>query len=436
MNMQASTPRPMSDKFVIRSALMCAIGLGGFMLWAGFAELAQGVPASGQVVVENSRQIVQHLEGGIIEEIMVRDGDRVESGDSLLRLDTTASLASRDLVLQEIASHTASMLRLNALSEGLGEPDFSTIATMGLGGDELDQVVTRQRDLYRQQLQSFEADISVLTARRDGAQSSRVLQGRQILIAGRGLAAAQEQLSLLRDRYDRQMARLDEVRSMEREVASLEADLGRLRTEAQQAETFEQDLDGQIAQTEAEFARQISAESLDVRVNLQSAEERLSAAQDVLNRSIVLAPRSGEVLNMRFSTRGGVVGAGESILEIVPHGGEVIAEVRIRPSDRAAVFEGQAVRTQITAYKSWATPRLDGEVVSVSADLKTDRDTGVTYYEVRVMIPESELTKLQDLAVIPGMPVEVFIFSGNSRTTLDYLLEPISESLFRGARSG
>jgi HlyD family type I secretion membrane fusion protein len=240
----------------------------------------------------------------------------------------------------------------------------------------------------------------------------------------------------LRDRYGRQMARLDEVRSMEREVASMEADLGRLRTEAQQAETFEQDLAGQIAQTEAEFARQISAESLDVRVNLQSAEERLSAAQDVLNRSIVLAPRAGEVLNMRFSTRGGVVGAGESILEIVPNGGEVIAEVRIRPSDRAAVFEGQAVRTQITAYKSWTTPRLDGEVVSVSADLKTDRDTGVTYYEVRVMIPVSELSKLQDLAVIPGMPVEVFIFSGNSRTTLDYLLEPISESLFRGARSG
>ena len=220
------------------------------------------------------------------------------------------------------------------------------------------------------------------------------------------------------------------------DVATLEADISRLRTEAQQAATLEEDLTGQIAQTEAAFLRQVSADQLEVRSQLEQATERLSAAQDVLNRSVVLAPQGGEVLNLRFATRGGVVRPGEAILEIVPASGEMTASVRIQPADRAAVYEGQAVRTRVTAYKSWMTPRLDGEVISVSADLKTDQNTGASYYEVRIRIPADQAARLGELDVIPGMPVEVFIFSGSSRTTLDYLLEPISESLFRGARTG
>ncbi len=173
-----------------------------------------------------------------------------------------------------------------------------------------------------------------------------------------------------------------------------------------------------------------------MRTQLQQAEERLSSAQDILNRSVIVAPVAGEILNLRFTTRGGVVRPGEAILEIVPQVGEITASVRIRPNERAAVYQGQAVRTRVTAFKSWLTPQLDGEVVSVSADLKTDQETGAPYYEVRVTIPASELIKLGVREIIPGMPVEVFIYSGSSRTTLDYLFEPISESLFRGARGG
>ena len=426
----------LGDPFVGRAALICLIGLGGFLAWAGLAPLAEGVPGAGQVVVENDRQVVQHLEGGIIEELLVRDGDRVEVGEALLTLQETASLAVRDELLQEIATLTGSQQRLAALRDGLDEPDFSPLDELGLSAAQRVAVMTRQGDLFRQQKQSFEADIAVLTARRDGARSSRELQAQQIRVTQRVLAAAEDQRSLLRDRYERQMARLDEVRGMERDVAALEADISRLRTDAQQAATLEQDLDGQIAQTEAAFLRQISADQLEVRSQLEQAGERLSAAQDVLNRSVVIAPVAGEVLNSRFATRGGVVRPGEAILEIVPAAGEMTVSVRIQPANRASVYEGQAVRTRLTAYKSWMTPRLDGEVISVSADLKTDQNTGVSYYEVRIRIPAEEAARLGDLDVIPGMPVEVFIFSGSSRTTLDYLFEPISESLFRGARTG
>lgn len=427
---------PMSDRFVRRCALLCLVGLGGFMAWSGLAPLEEGVPAAGQIVVESNRQVVQHLEGGIIRDLLVRDGDQVAEGDPLLTLEETASLAVRDEILQEMASLTASVQRLDALGEGLEAPDFAILDTFELDAAARREILDRQDDLFEQQKQAFDADIAVLTARRDGSRTARTLHAQQITVTRRALAAARDQLELVEDRVSRQMARLDEQRALERDVASLEAEISRLQTQAQEAETLEQDLDGQIAQAEAAFARQISAELLEARTDLQTVEERLGAAQDVLNRSVITAPQSGEVLNLRFSTRGGVVRPGEAILEIVPDAGEITASVRIRPTDRAAVYEGQAVRTRMTAFKSWMTPRLDGEVVSVSADLKTDPVTGVAYYEVRVMIPAIEMDKLGDLDVIPGMPVEVFIFSGNSRTTLEYIFEPISESLFRGSRTG
>ncbi|WP_300540934.1 HlyD family type I secretion periplasmic adaptor subunit [Maricaulis sp.] len=427
---------PLRDPFVRHAAVACAIGLGGFLAWAGLAPLAEGVPAAGQIVVENDRQVVQHLEGGIIQDLMVRDGDRVEAGQPLLSLQETASQAARDEVLQEIASLTGSLVRLDALRGGAEAPDFSALDAFDLGASERADIVARQRDLFEQQRQAFEADTSVLIARRDGARSSQRLRTQQIVVTERALAAAEDQLSLLRERYERQMARLDELRELEREVAALEADIGRLRTEVEDAATLERDLDGQIEQVEAAFFRQISADQLEVRTRLAQAQERFNAAQDVLNRSVIHAPQSGEVLNLRFATEGGVVRPGEPILEIVPDAGELTASVRIQPADRAAVYEGQAVRTRMTAYKSWTTPRLDGEVVSVSADLKTDQVTGAPYYEVRVRIPAEEAERLAGLDVTPGMPVEVFIFSGSHRTTLDYLFEPISESLFRGARTG
>ncbi|WP_417481958.1 HlyD family type I secretion periplasmic adaptor subunit [Maricaulis sp.] len=430
------TTGPMDDPFIRNAALICLLGLGGFLAWAGLVPLAEGVPASGQIVVENSRQVVQHLEGGIIHGLLVRDGDLVEAGQPLLTLEETASLSVRDEIMQDIASLTGSLQRLVALRDGRDEPDFSALEAMPLGDAERAEVIERQHDLFQQQRQAFEADIAVLTARRDGARSSRRLQAEQVVLTQRVLEAAQEQLELLRNRVDRQMARLDELRAMERDVASLEAEISRLRTEAQAAANLERDLEGQIGQAEATFARQISTEQLEVRVQLQQAEERLNSAQDILNRSVITAPLSGEILNLRFSTRGGVVRPGEAILEIVPEVGEVTASVRIRPAQRAAVYAGQNVRIRMSAFKSWLTPQLDGTVVSVSADLKTDEVSGASYYEVRVTVPASELEKLGDREIIPGMPVEVFIFSGRSRTTLDYLFEPISESLFRGARSG
>jgi len=429
-------PKPGQDRIVRLCALGCLAGLGGFLIWAAAVPLAEGVAASGHVVVEDSRQVVQHLEGGLIRDLMVREGDRVEAGEPLLVLQDVAALATRDQVLQQIATFRGSVARLHALEAGLearefADPEFSALAALDLDPEILEDVRTRQGDLFEQQRDAFAADLEVLEARRTGAIDAARSFRQQVVHARRELATVVEDLGRRRDLVARQLARRDEVTALERDEARLEAEITRLNASVNEQEILARDLTGQIAQAEARFAEQISTELLEVRTQLQAAEEQLGAAQDVIDRAVVLAPASGSVLNMRFSTRGGVVRPGEPIMEIIPAAGAVTALVRVRPTDRALVYEGQSVRTRVLAYRSWRAPRFEGEVVSVSADLKTDNTTGATYYEARLRLADETDGQL---SIDPGMPVEAFIFSGSQRTTLDYLLEPLGEAIYRGVR--
>lgn len=431
------TDPPAKDGFTIAMALVCLAGFGGFAAWAGLAPLEEGVAAGGQIVAEDNRKVVQHLEGGIVDAVAVREGDLVTAGAVLMRLQDTAALARRDQVAQEVAAFTATVARLTALQAQTDAPDFSALAGLALGAAARTDIIEREADLFDQQRQALTAELEVLASRRDAAVTTQGLRAEQIVITQRSLAAAREELGSVRGMFDQQLARRDQVASLQQRVAELEADIARLRSEEEDAGARARDLEGQIAQARARFAQQTSADLLDARAKLLAAQESLAAAQDVLDRAVITAPVAGEVLNLSFSTKGGVVRPGEPILEIVPPVQTATAAVRIRPTDRASVFVGQRVRTRISAYRSWRAPRLEGEVVSVSADLKSDPTTGAAYYEARVELPPlaSNAGDADRLDVRPGMPVEAFIFSGVSRTTFDYLFAPLSESLFRGFRS-
>ncbi|MEO0883355.1 MAG: HlyD family type I secretion periplasmic adaptor subunit [Pseudomonadota bacterium] len=424
-----------TDTYTRLMGTICLMGLGGFIAWAGFVPLEEGVAASGTVVVENDRQVVQHLEGGIIQRISVQDGDRVEAGETLLVLQETASLASRDQVSQQIAALQATVQRLTALQTGNREPDFSSIEDLDISNTERGEIIAREQDLFNQQRLALEADLDVLQTRQASALNTARLKDNEIEIAQRALATTEDELTVISNMFEQQLVRRDQVTGLERSIAQQEGDIARLRSEKIAAEAQGKDLAVQIAQRKAQFEEQISTDLRETYAELLSSEERLSAAQDVLNRAVISAPVSGEILNLAFSTQGGVVRPGELILEIVPDIDAVTASVRIRPTDRASVFEGQTVRTHISAYKSWLSPSLDGEIIDVSADLKTDVVTGANYYEARVLIPDASLADTSELEIIPGMPVDVFIFSGKSRTLADYLFEPIASSITKGLQS-
>ncbi len=426
---------PSKDKTVARMGLACLIGFGSFCAWGAFAPLEEGVAAAGQVIVESNRQVIQHLEGGIVGEISVREGQWVEKGETLFTLERTASLAGRDQVIQEYAALAASTARLQALLDGDSQPDFSLLTDLEIGEQERADIISRETSLFNQQRSALAADIAVLRSRSNAASKSKTAQTAQIEIAERALATARGELDLMLDMQSRQLVRADEVSQAQRLVSTLEGDIARLQAERSAATSTELDLAAQINQTRAQFSQELSSSFLEVRAALLTAEERLSAAQNVLDRAVISAPVAGEVLNLEFTTIGGVVRPGEAIMEIVPNIGEVTASVRIRPTDRSTVYEGQTVRTAFTSFSSWSTPRIDGEIIDVSADLKTDPATSASYYEARILVPADQMSRIENVEVIPGMPVDVFIYSGKSRTMFDYLFEPIRESMFRGLRA-
>lgn len=434
-NITTKIGKPIKDKIVWKMGVLCILGFGGFMIWGSIAPLEEGVAASGQIVVEDNRQLVQHLEGGLVSEIKVREGQFVRQGDVLVVLKKTASLSNRDQVVQEYGALAASVARLRALQSGALKPSFMDLDGLDLGASERADIIKRETGLFQQQRNSLAADIAVLSARVTAAKQTQISRKTQILIVEKSLKSATDELDVIQDMFSQQLARRDQVTSSERLVSTLEGDIARLKSQSDDAKASELDFLAQIAQLKARAAQENAANLLSTSAELLAAEERLNAAQDILDRSVIFAPVSGEVLNMAFSTIGGVVRSGETIMEIVPEIGEVTASVQIAASDRSSIFEGQLVRTQFSSYKGWQAPRLEGEIIDVSADLKTDPVTSVSYYEARIRVPASEIAKTTNVDVIPGMPVDAFIFSGKSRTMLDYLLEPLGESLFRGLRT-
>jgi len=189
----------------------------------------------------------------------------------------------------------------------------------------------------------------------------------------------------------------------------------------------------QIAQTRAHFRENVNRQLVEERTKISEAQGQLVAAQDVINRKTIYAPQSGEILNLKFSTKGGIVRPGEAILEIVPRTQKVIAVLEIKPSDRDVVYTGLDVNTRLSGLNNWRAPMFVGEVLNVSADLKTSPRGDYNFYEARVLLNALE-TNDDEVEVIPGMPVESFVVSGHSRTLFEYIWEPISGTLRRGVQ--
>jgi len=343
-------------------------------------------------------------------------------------------LSNRDQVVQEYGALAASVARLRALQEGSSKPDFSALDGLDLGEGEKANIIRRENELYDQQKNALNADIAVLQARIKAAEQTKISRTTQMSIAQKALDAAVNEREVIREVFAQKLARKDRVTSAERLVANLEGDIARLRSDRDDAQAVILDNRAQISQAKARAAREIAEDLLDTNANLLAAEEQLNAAQDILNRSDIIAPVTGEVLNMSFATIGAVVRPADVIMEIVPDIGEVTAAVQIAAVDRSNVQEGQLARTQFTSYKGWQAPRLEGEIIDISADLKVDPITSLSYYEAKVRVPKSEIARAEGIDILPGIPVDVFIFSGKSRTLMDYIFEPLRSSLYRGLR--
>jgi HlyD family type I secretion membrane fusion protein len=406
-------------------ALIFAVGGG----WAAVAPLAGAAIAPGVISPEGSRQTVQHLEGGIIREILVRDSDQVVAGQPLVVLEGVGARAEVGRLAERLRTLAAQEARLRAERADAAEIRFDHAILADAEAPAVAAVRAAQVNFFQTR--------RAAGANREAIQAQRIDQlERQIAGLQRQLASNQRQRELIEEEtidvdqlYRQGLERKARLLALQREDAALLGAAGELEATIAQTEEAIGETRLEIMDIRIRRIEQVDEQLAEVQMQRGEAEEELAAADDTLRRTEIMAPVAGTVLDLRFKTTGGVIGPGEPVLDLVPLADELIIEARVRPTDIDDVAAGQSAHVMFPSLPQRQLLRIAGVVESVSADALTDEDGGQTYYRAKVTVDRDDLARAAPgVELTPGMPAEVFIAT-TERTLLAYLLQPIREIL-------
>lgn len=423
----------------VAGALIMAVVVMGFGVWGNMAPIAGAVVASGVFVVTGQNKIIQHLEGGMIREIFVREGDTVEAGQALLELDGTAARAELQRLFLRRIRLSAMDARLQA--EMREEADITLPpeidAWMGKS-PEVQEIVDSQQMTFAARRNNLNSDVKSIqesiNALEERIRGSRV----QLDAVQRQIVLLDEEI-VTKDRLVQAgLVRKPELMVLQRSKANLEGEVGRIMGDIGDAKERIARAVEQINGVRKTAIKTAVEQMHEVRGELADVRERMLSAKGILDRVRVTAPVSGIVVKLRYHTRGGVVEAGKNIMELLPAKDELIIEARLRPQDIDNVKHGQAAMVRLTALNQRITPMVSGEVVYLSADTLADekksQQVGPTdIYLVRVRLDSEESRNLPGFSPTPGMPAEVYIKTAE-RTFFQYLMRPIQDSFMRAFR--
>ena len=404
-----------------------ALVFGFFGLWAGFAPLDGAAFAPGTVTVKSYKKAVQHLEGGIVSEILVRNGDLVESGQPLLILDATQPRASLEMVTSEFIALKARESRLLAERDGLKTVDYPR--GLNQTSERVREEITAQNEIFAARKTTNDGRTGILERRVEQLQNQII--GMEAVRKTKQVLAESylEELSDTRTLLDQGFSEKTLLRQAERNYAAASGEAAEIAANIAATEVQIGETRLQILQQNSEFQNEVVTELGDVQTSLKDADERVTALQDVVSRTTINAPDTGVVNGMQIHTIGGVIGAGAAIAEIVPESDELVLEAGVDPIDIDRVSVGQEARIRFSTFGSRA-PTIFGTVLTISADSISNEMTGSPFYLARVEVNAESLEELGDLTLVPGMPAEVYINTG-SRTLLEYLFKPFSNAIAR-----
>lgn len=418
---------------------VCAAFFGLFGTWAAMAPLAQGVTAAGSVSPDGSRRIVQHLEGGIISVLHIREGDRVAEGQALIELADTRSQAEHSILRGRLLAQLAERARLEAEREGAPTISFPARLTKA-ARDPLDvsvaQLMAAQELMFTSRRNALLTQRDILDQRL--RQLARQVEGyqAQIASANRQSVLIQEEVGVVDLLVRQGLERKPRLLSLKRTQAELDGLRGKAVAAIAEAEEAMGQTRLEMVRLDVDRLQEVNGALADLEEKLAETEREVEAARDVLDRVVVRAPVSGSVLNLRTRTIGGVIGPGEPILDLVPDKERLIIDARVSPLDIDAMYPGLPATVVLTAYPRRTTPTIAGRVAWVSADRQTDKtaagEKAESYYMARIEVDGDALAALPDSVVlVPGMPVGVMIKT-DERTLLDYLLDPLIDAAREG----
>jgi len=401
---------------------------GVFGVWAATAPIDGASHASGTVVVRSNKKLVQHLEGGIISDILVENGNVVRIGDPIVLLDTTQSAAQLQIVKVQLAAQLALEARLRAERDSADSVEFppemhAGDADMLVEMESQTLIFNARKIAHEGRKQMLEQRIMQLRSRLNGLRAQRDSQ--QDLMQSYA-AELEEVRALLADGFSDS----NRLRQVERSHSSLRGEVAQLEAEIASTEMLITETGMEIIQHEREFQSEVVTQLGETQSRLKDLREQRRALEDVVVRKVVRAPDNGVVNGLEVHTIGGVIAAGQAIAEIVPEDDELIIESRVSPLDIDRVAVGQTASVRFSSFSAQTTPSLTGHVILVAADASYDDSTGQSYYMTRIAVEPDEMEKLGNVQLVPGMPVDVFISSG-ARTLLQYLFKPLSSAVAR-----
>jgi HlyD family secretion protein len=411
--------------FALFTAMVVVGGIGG---WATFTEISGAVVSSGTIVVETSTKLVQHREGGIVRDIRVKDGDVVEAGDLLISLDDTVTRANLSVITKQLTELTAQELRLEAERDDLSNIEWPDSRKAHLGDIERGQqlLLDARRNSKEGRKNQLEEQIRQFNRQTQGLEA-------QVEAKDSEIELIEEELADLGGLLNKQLVSKSRVTALRREKARLSGEYGDLIAQIARTKEAISERRIQILQIEESYRAEVLEQLQEVRSRIAQLEEQKIAAEDELTRVDIVASRNGYVHNLSVHTIGGVIAPGETVMQIVPREDQLIVEAQVRPVDIDQMSPGQRARVRFPSFDQRTTPELNAELLTVSADLNEDERTGNSYYVARLVIDEEELAKLGDKALVPGMPVETFLQTGD-RTVLSYLVKPVTDQIAHALR--
>ena len=405
-----------------------ALGFGAFLLWAGFAPLDEGVPGQGVVTIDTKSKAVQHLSGGIIKEVLVTEGQEVVSGQLLLKLDEAAARANFETVRQRYLGLRAMEGRLLAEQRGAGKIAWHEDLQGAMNDAQVRQLVMTQEQLLGSRRSGLQAEMQSIEESIQGQEA--LIKAYSEMLGNRRtqLASVQEELKntsgLVKEGYAPRNRQLE----LERMVAESNSSLAELLGNTTRSQRTIGELRQRAIVRQQEYRKEVETQVADVGREVKAEAEKFRAVKDDLGRVEIKSPAAGQVVGLSIQTVGGVIGAGQKLMDIVPSTQSLLLEARVPPHLIDRVKMGLPVDIRFSSFANSPQLVVEGKVASISADLLVDQHSGVGYYLARVAVTPEGLKKLGKRQMQPGRPVEVIFITGE-RSLLTYLLHPLTKRM-------
>ena len=417
-------------QFGLAVVLLVVGGVGG---WAATTEISGAVMAPGSIVVDSNVKKIQHPTGGIVGEILARDGDQISAGDVVVRLDATVTKANLAIVTKRLAEMRVRKARLEAerdekaelilpedLAAGRDDPEIARL----IAGEE--KLFVSRRTARTGQKSQLQQRVAQLREEIRGLVGQKNAKDKEIELVHRELKGA-------RRLFKKKLMRITKMTELERQSARIEGERAQLTAAAARAEGRIAEVELQIIQIDRDVATEVAKELGEIDGQIGEFIERKVAAEDQLKRVDIRAPQTGTVHQSTAHTIGGVISAGETIMVVVPQADNLTVEAKVPPQDIDQLSLGQPAVLRFSAFNQRTTPEISGNLSRISADITTDDRSGASYYTVRIAMTAEEVARLGAVALVPGMPVEVFIKTGD-RKVISYLVKPLSDQVSRAFR--